>query len=538
MRSWMHWLAGTTLALGSLAAVPLGASAQNLTIEPWYFTADIGVAGPIDSDSRDLFSLGGDGSVGVYRSFIPQLSLGARLGVGILGEGDGLVIGGTAALEQPPVDQPPVDQPPPVTPPPTTPPPPATPPPNGEPEPPDQQVLSRGVLDYEYITANLRVRPLAGLIGDDDRRGTGLYIDAGAGVGLLDGDFSPAFNAAIGWNFGLGPVALGPKFRFTHMMNTRDEGESQWTSDVFTWMGGLEVVFMDGVGTRAMPTAELEAEMPRADLDLDLEEPRAEIDVEERELDEDAWAEPEVTPMENDALVVDERVFFDFDSSELRDTGTEQLDAVVEHYRQYGDRYDRLIIGGHTDSRGTIEYNEGLSRERADAVVDYLASQGIPRDRIEVQAHSELLPAIPDAQTEFEHQVNRRVAFRVEWAEGQEPVGTAPEANPTMPEYVDEAPAHVQERELRASIQEREARERELAQSQLDNLEQQDRLALMRERQGTARLESDALARVEAEAGTPEARAQLEAGDAQAGMELEARAPQARLEVGEDQAID
>ncbi|MCZ7679471.1 MAG: OmpA family protein [Sandaracinaceae bacterium] len=537
MRSWMHWLAGGALAVGSLAAVPLGASAQNLTIEPWYFTADIGVAGPIDDESNDLFSLGGDGSVGVYRSFIPQLSLGARLRVGILGEGEGLVIGGgTAALEQPPVDQPPVDTP--VEPPPPTTQPPAV----DQPPtlPPEQQVVNRGVLDYEYITANLRVRPLAGLIGDDDRRGTGLYIDAGAGVGLLEGDFSPAFNAAIGWNFGLGPVALGPKFRFTHMMNLRDEEESLWTGDVFTWMGGLEVVFMDGVGTRAMPTAEIEAEMPRADVDLDLEEPRAELDVEEEELDEDVWAEPEteVTPMVNDALVVDERVFFDYDSSELRDTGREQLDEIVEHYRQYGERYDRLIIGGHADSRGTIDYNEGLSRDRAAAVVDYLASQGIPRDRIEVQAHGELLPAIPDAQTEFEHQVNRRVAFRVEWAEGQEPVGVAPEAEPTMPDYVDEAPQSVQERERRASVQEREARERELAQSQLENLGEQDRLALMREREGTARLESEAMARAELEAGTPEARAQLEAGDAQAGMELEASAPQARVELDEESAID
>ncbi|HEY8431919.1 MAG TPA: OmpA family protein, partial [Sandaracinaceae bacterium] len=185
-----------------------------------------------------------------------------------------------------------------------------------------------------------------------------------------------------------------------------------------------------------------------------------------------------------------------YDEAELRPEGIDQLDVVVEHYRQYGDRYDRLIVGGHADARGTIPYNEELSRRRAEAVVNYLVSQGVPRDVIEVRAYGELLPAIPEAQTPFEHQVNRRVAFEVQWAEGRRPEGEPPQASPTMPERVDEAPEYVERREQRPEVREREEREREQAEAAFEALDEGERLALEREREGSAR--ATAMARAEA----------------------------------------
>lgn len=551
MRSWKHWLVSSALAVTSLGAVSIRASAQDVE-EPWYFTGDIGVAGPIGNPADQFFGIGGDGSLGVYRSVIPEISLGGRLGVGILSEDNELLGDGSLALRRP-VDVPAPPPAPPVTPPP------AVPPPVVPPAEPPQVVEDHGILDYEYITANLRVRPLARLF-DEDRRGTGLYLDIGAGVGLMEGDFAPAFNAAIGWNFGLGPVAIGPKFRFTHMMQN-DETDHFGGEDIFTWMAGVEVAFLDEV--EVIPPPRVTAELPPgAELEAEAELRAEDTDPDgdwivgandlcpnEREVfngfeDTDGCPDEGVGQMENDALVVDERVFFDYDSSELRETGTEQLDEIVEHYRQYGDRYEALIISGHTDSRGTIPYNEGLSRERADAVVEYLVAQGVPRDVIEVEARGELLPAIPDAQTEFEHQVNRRVAFRVQWQEGRRPEGIAPIAEPTMPDYVDEAPARVQEREMRADVREREARERELAQQEMDALDEGDRVALAREREGTERLEQQALAEtmeVEAgelalEGGEYQAEAgelEMEAGELQAEADIEA---QAELEQEERQA--
>ena len=45
----------------------------------------------------------------------------------------------------------------------------------------------------------------------------------------------------------------------------------------------------------------------------------------------------------------------------------------------------RVRIEGHTDAQGTREFNMQLSQQRADAIVDYLVSRGIPRDRLEAQ---------------------------------------------------------------------------------------------------------------------------------------------------------
>jgi OOP family OmpA-OmpF porin len=555
MRSVHLWRASALLAVTALVAAPLSADAQDVS-EPWYFTGDLGVAGPINDNAQTLFGLGAGSSFGVYRSVIPEVSLGGRVGFGVLSEGEPLLVAPGEVDLRRQIDVP--SAPPPVVTPPVTRPvlPPVTTPPITAPIPPaDQgQLVRHGVLDYEYLTLNLRVRPLARLL-DDGRRGTGLYLDAGAGVGLLDGDFAPVFDGAIGWNFGLGPIAIGPKFQFTHAVELNGRFGDD---DILTWMGGLEIAFFDQARVEPVVTAEadIDVEGPRADLGVE-----AEADMEDRDGDwiadandrcpderevfnglDDADGCPDEGTGEfvNNALIVDERVFFDYDSPELRETGTEQLDEVVSHYREHGDAYERLVIGGHTDSRGTMTYNEGLSRERADAVVDYLVAQGIPRDIIEVEAYGEMAPAIPDAATEFEHQVNRRVAFRIDWAEGQEPVGVAPEAQPTLPEIIDEAPASVQERELRADVQEREARERQLAEAELEALPEEDRMALNTEREATER---EVTARAEADVEMAEAQAQLdleapeaelEVQEPQARVELEA--PEAELEVQEPQA--
>jgi outer membrane protein OmpA-like peptidoglycan-associated protein len=189
--------------------------------------------------------------------------------------------------------------------------------------------------------------------------------------------------------------------------------------------------------------------------------------------------------MENHALVVDERVFFDFDRAELRTEGRQHLDQVVEHYRQYGDRYESLVVSGHTDRRGAVPYNEELGRRRAEAVVAYLVSQGVPRNMIDVRAYGELRPEVLDATSELDHQINRRVEFEVVWAEGQRPEGIEPEARPTMPERVDEAPMAVRERENRPEIQAREAREREQAVAELERANQ-ERIARAEEQERVA----------------------------------------------------
>ena len=71
-------------------------------------------------------------------------------------------------------------------------------------------------------------------------------------------------------------------------------------------------------------------------------------------------------------------------------------------------------IGAHCDSRGTKEYNQTLSNDRAKAVVNYLVGKGVSKSNLKWKGYGELRPVIkgePEELTEEEHQENRRVTL-------------------------------------------------------------------------------------------------------------------------------
>ena len=72
----------------------------------------------------------------------------------------------------------------------------------------------------------------------------------------------------------------------------------------------------------------------------------------------------------------------------------------------------KIEISGHTDERGTPEYNQRLSERRSKAVIDYLVSKGLSRERFTIANFGEGKPieagSSPDA-----YSANRRVEFKV-----------------------------------------------------------------------------------------------------------------------------
>ena len=78
---------------------------------------------------------------------------------------------------------------------------------------------------------------------------------------------------------------------------------------------------------------------------------------------------------------VGDRVFFEFDSSELTVDAQATLDAQAAWLMQYPDT--NITIEGHADERGTREYNLALGDKRAFAVYSYLAQAGIDTNRME-----------------------------------------------------------------------------------------------------------------------------------------------------------
>jgi outer membrane protein OmpA-like peptidoglycan-associated protein len=104
------------------------------------------------------------------------------------------------------------------------------------------------------------------------------------------------------------------------------------------------------------------------------------------------------------------QVQFPFNSAELQPEMLPQLDAVAEGIRR-ADPNTRVVLEGHTDAAGTNEYNQFLSRRRAEAVRQYLVGRhGIPAQLFVVVGRGKFAPLLPDNPFAAE---NRRVEFRL-----------------------------------------------------------------------------------------------------------------------------
>jgi peptidoglycan-associated lipoprotein len=71
-----------------------------------------------------------------------------------------------------------------------------------------------------------------------------------------------------------------------------------------------------------------------------------------------------------------------------------------------------LLIEGHADERGTVEYNLALGERRAQAARDYLATLGVDPSRLETISYGEERPVDPD-RNELAWALNRRDHFIV-----------------------------------------------------------------------------------------------------------------------------
>jgi OOP family OmpA-OmpF porin len=100
------------------------------------------------------------------------------------------------------------------------------------------------------------------------------------------------------------------------------------------------------------------------------------------------------------------KLLFDFDSAELRPESITELERVVKFM---GDvPFAKVLVEGHTDSKGSDAYNQALSDRRAKAVFDYLSSRGVDPARLSSVGKGESAP-IADNATEEGRQENRRV---------------------------------------------------------------------------------------------------------------------------------
>lgn len=105
---------------------------------------------------------------------------------------------------------------------------------------------------------------------------------------------------------------------------------------------------------------------------------------------------------------VGDRIFFAAHQSEIKAELAIVLDRLVAWLNDYPEQL--ITIEGHADEPGTEAYNQLLSEERAEAVLDYLFAKGIALDRVRAVGYGRKRPAVLGGGEGAQAQ-NRRVEF-------------------------------------------------------------------------------------------------------------------------------
>jgi OOP family OmpA-OmpF porin len=352
---------------GALLSTPALARAQ----ETWLLNAAGSVAAPINDPYNDDFGAGATGEVGVYHSLGHIVQLGGRFSAGGLEDGD------------------------------TT---------TQNPDP--------GNLGIGWVGPAVRVRPLAR--ASDPDRATGLWIEGAGGPGIVEDEVRPVLSPAVGYVIPAGDIGVGPIARYVHAVEPAGNFGGE---DARIGTLGIEVVFFDNrprleqprpeeyvPGPPMMPAARIDPDADRDGIPVGRDQCPSQPETVNGINDHDGCPDNDLAFID-DRLVIDERVFFDYDRADIRPEGRELLRQVASLYGRTGYDWQKLRVQGHADARGPQSYNVGLSMRRAEAVERELESLGVPESRLDLEAYGEAKPAIPNAATEREHQQNRRVEF-------------------------------------------------------------------------------------------------------------------------------
>jgi peptidoglycan-associated lipoprotein len=102
---------------------------------------------------------------------------------------------------------------------------------------------------------------------------------------------------------------------------------------------------------------------------------------------------------------------FDFDKSDIREMDKAKLQAISDFMKNYPQA--KVQIEGHTDERGTVEYNLALGERRAHATQSYLVSLGTSEAKLSSISYGKERPKV-QGKDEETWLINRRCEFKLQ----------------------------------------------------------------------------------------------------------------------------
>jgi outer membrane protein OmpA-like peptidoglycan-associated protein len=115
--------------------------------------------------------------------------------------------------------------------------------------------------------------------------------------------------------------------------------------------------------------------------------------------------------IEENQIVILEKIYFETDSAEIQQRSYPIIDAVAATLIG-NPQIKKIEIQGHADERSSDEYNVRLTRDRAAAVLEALVQRGVLRERVRSGGYGERCPIDP-AHNETAWEKNRRVEFKI-----------------------------------------------------------------------------------------------------------------------------
>jgi outer membrane protein OmpA-like peptidoglycan-associated protein len=257
--------------------------------------------------------------------------------------------------------------------------------------------------------------------GDDTLRAISPWVDADL-LYIRTGSLNRAgYSVGAGASFPLGATRtfwLGPFVRYLQVLQADKAGFDGRDAKILSVGLSLEI----GPGFERLPPPPTPA--PAAEVRTVTKEVFSCPDRDQDGIPDAIDACPDVAgPMENrgcpaykrlvvgpEKLELKEKLFFHWNEARLEDASYPALDEVAQALKD-NPRF-RVQVEGHASSEGGEAHNQDLSERRAEAVLDYLATHGVAKERLVSKGFSSSVPAATNT-TEAGREKNRRVEFVV-----------------------------------------------------------------------------------------------------------------------------